>query len=134
MRMRIWGRVFTLEKAPIKTGKVVGMQKSYSEGLANHIGLESCGGNGNIAAEALTEVRAGRVLSPVMKTSVPGVDVFQEYGKQHFMSRNGEAHKSSAGSETPGMHRDILRGNRETLHLACSVEVRMENPKGIRPW
>jgi len=49
------------------------------------------------------------------------------------MNRNGKAHKNSAGSETPGMHRDILRGNRETLHLASIVEVRMENPKGIRP-
>ncbi len=44
------------------------MQKSYSEGLANHTDLESCGKSGNTVAEALTEVRTGRVLSPVIKT------------------------------------------------------------------
>jgi hypothetical protein len=54
----------THEKAPIKIGKLVGMQKSYGEGLANHTDLESCGDSGNIMAEALTEVSAGRVLSP----------------------------------------------------------------------
>ena len=62
------GQIFNLEKAPIKTGKVVEMQKFYSEGLANHTGPESCGSSGNAVAEALTGVRAGRVLSPVMKT------------------------------------------------------------------
>jgi hypothetical protein len=61
-------QVFILEKAPIKTGKVVGMQKSYSESLANYTDLESCGSSGNTVVEALTEVRAGRVLSPEMKT------------------------------------------------------------------
>jgi hypothetical protein len=62
-------QLFILEKAPIKTGKVVGMQKSYGEGLANHIGSESCGIGGNTGAEALTGVSAGRVLSPEMKKS-----------------------------------------------------------------
>ncbi len=45
------------------------MQKSYGEGLANHIGSESCGTGGNAGAEALTGVSAGRVLSPEMKNS-----------------------------------------------------------------
>jgi hypothetical protein len=47
----------------MKTGKVVGMRKSYGEGLANHTGLESCGVSGNAGAEALTKVSAGWVLS-----------------------------------------------------------------------
>jgi hypothetical protein len=62
-------KVFILEKAPIKTGSVVGVQKSYGEGLANHIGSESCGTGGNTGAEALTGVSAGRALSPEMKKS-----------------------------------------------------------------
>ena len=43
------------------------MKKSYGKGLVNHTGLESCGDVGNIVAEALTEVSAGRVLSPEKK-------------------------------------------------------------------
>jgi hypothetical protein len=37
-----------LEIAPIKTGEELGMKESYDEGLANHIGPESCADNGNI--------------------------------------------------------------------------------------
>jgi hypothetical protein len=55
------------EKAPMKTGKVVGMGESYGEGLANHTGPESCGVRSNSGAEALTRVCAGWVLSPEIK-------------------------------------------------------------------
>ena len=47
-----------LLSAPIKTGKELGMEESYDEGLANHIGPESCGDNGNISSEALLGERA----------------------------------------------------------------------------
>lgn len=39
------------------------MEESYGEGLANHTGPESCGGDSNVTAEALTGVRTGQVLS-----------------------------------------------------------------------
>jgi len=42
------------------------MREPYDEGLANHIGPESCGGASNGAAEALTGVRTGQVLSREM--------------------------------------------------------------------
>lgn len=42
------------------------MREPYDEGLANHIGPESCGGGSNDTAEALTGVRAGQVLSREM--------------------------------------------------------------------
>ncbi len=83
------GQIFPLEKAPIKTGKVVGMQKSYSESLANYIGPESCGISGNIDSEALTGVRAGWVLSREMKY-ISGADVLQDYGRQHCTRRYGK--------------------------------------------
>ncbi len=38
------------------------MKESYDEGLASHIGPESCGYGGNIIFEALTGGNAGRVL------------------------------------------------------------------------
>jgi hypothetical protein len=39
------------------------MQESYGEGLVTHTGPESCGGVREGGAEALTGVRAGRILS-----------------------------------------------------------------------
>ena len=42
------------------------MKESYGEGVANHSGPESCSGGSDARAEALTGVRAGRVLSREM--------------------------------------------------------------------
>ena len=39
------------------------MKESYGEGLANHTGLESCGGDSNVMAEALTEEHTGGLSS-----------------------------------------------------------------------
>lgn len=39
------------------------MKESYSEGLATQTGPESCGGDSNVMAEALTGVNTGQVLS-----------------------------------------------------------------------
>ena len=49
------------------------MKESYGEGVAIHTGPESCGGGSNAMAEALTGVRAGRVLSRenLLKSRVP---------------------------------------------------------------
>jgi len=49
------------------------MKESYGEGVAIHTGPESCGGDSNVMAEALTGVRAGRVLSReiLLKSRVP---------------------------------------------------------------
>ncbi len=85
---KIWrGKRGQIESAG-KTGKVVGMRKSYGKGIANHTGPESCGINGNIGIEALTGICTGWVLSPEMKI-IPGVDGFQLHGKQHFIDRHG---------------------------------------------
>ncbi len=39
------------------------MEEPYDEGIANHIGPESCASGGNVMGEALTGVHAGWVLS-----------------------------------------------------------------------
>ena len=39
------------------------MRVPYGEGVASHTGPESCGGDSNVMAEALTGERAGQVLS-----------------------------------------------------------------------
>ena len=43
------------------------MKESYGKGLATHSGPELCGGGGNIVAEALAGVHAGRVFSSEIK-------------------------------------------------------------------
>ena len=111
------------------------MQKPCGEGLANHTGLESCGISGDAGAEALTGMRTGWVLSSERKMNIPGADVLQFNGRQHCICRHGKGYVDSAGSETPCMYRDTLRGNREALHLTgidC-IGVRVANPKGARP-
>ena len=42
------------------------MRESYDEGVASHIGPESCAEDRKSLSEALTGVRAGRVLSREM--------------------------------------------------------------------
>jgi hypothetical protein len=39
------------------------MRVSYNEGVASHVGPESCGGDRKVVPEALTGEGAGRVLS-----------------------------------------------------------------------
>ena len=43
------------------------MKVSNNKGIANHIGPESCAGEGNRTGEALTGEQAGWVLSPEMQ-------------------------------------------------------------------
>ena len=111
------------------------MQKPRGEGLAIHAVPESCGVSGNAGVEALRGVRTGWVLSSEMKTKIPSADVLQDSGRQYRMRRHGKVYADSAGSETPCMYRDTLRGNREALHLTFidCIRDRVANPKGVRP-
>ena len=49
--------------APVKTGKEQWTKVPYAEGLASHSGPESCGGDREVAVEALTGESVGQVLS-----------------------------------------------------------------------
>ncbi len=60
------------------------MKKAYDEGVANHIGPESCGGGSNAMAEALTGVGAGQALSREMLVD-SGVQTIWVIGKQHLL-------------------------------------------------
>jgi hypothetical protein len=44
------------------------MRVSYDEGVASHVGPESCGGDREVVAEALTEEGASRVLDELKVT------------------------------------------------------------------
>jgi hypothetical protein len=95
------------------------MKESYGEGVAIRTGLESCVITRKGVGEALTEVRAGRVLSretncPVaMRRELRGADAVVMVGRQHLAHRYRETHQDPARSETPCMYGNALRGNRE---------------------
>jgi len=91
------------------------MKESYVEGLANHNGPESCVDGEIHVGEALTGVRAGRVLKPRNKLS-RDADPLNEVGKAKQIDMPlWQGMAESARSETPGMHGNNLRENREIL-------------------
>ena len=70
------------------------MEVSYSEGLANHTGPESCVGVRKDAGEALTGVRAGWVLSREMHAPprgglLRGADAVEKGGRRDLLRRAG---------------------------------------------
>jgi hypothetical protein len=110
------------------------MKESYSEGLASHTGPESCAFSGNTLCEALTGVRAGRVLSFENCQLVSGADVFCLNGRQHFESRDGETFRGPAESEALCMHGNIFSENRDTLCLSqFAHETAWRTHIGARP-
>src|SRR5437870_2741415 len=76
------------------------MKKSYGEGIATHTGPESCGAAREGGVEALTGVRAGRVLSRERKI-LWDADAVGESGRPHPVHRYREVPWSPARSETP---------------------------------
>jgi hypothetical protein len=92
------------------------MKVSNVKGLANRNDPESCGGARKGVGEALTGESAGWVLSREM-INVRDADPVGEWGRPQPMFRLGEEHWYPARSETPGMHGNNLRENREILRL-----------------
>jgi hypothetical protein len=88
------------------------MKESYGGGVATHTGPESCGVACKGGVEALTGVRAGRVLSRE-STSLRGADAVEEGGRQHPGRRYREAQWDPARSETPSTYGNTSRENRE---------------------
>jgi RNA-directed DNA polymerase len=88
------------------------MKESYGEGLATHTGPESCGATREGGVEALTGVRAGRVLSRE-RTFLRDADAVGESGRPHPVHRYREVLGSPARSETPSTRGNISHENRE---------------------
>lgn len=89
------------------------MKESYVEGVATHDGPESCVVAREGGGEALTGVRAGRVLSRERTVSLRGADAVEEGGRQHLERRYRKAFRDPARSETPSTHGNTSLGNRE---------------------
>ena len=89
------------------------MKESYRKGVANHPDPESCVASRKAAIEALTGAHAGRVLScEIIAIGVP--TPFTHGGRQYRRGAPSRAPADSAQSETPGMHGNSTRENRET--------------------
>jgi RNA-directed DNA polymerase len=93
------------------------MKESYVEGLAAHSGPESCVVVRKDRGEALTGVRAGRVLSResnlCLRADLRGADAVGEGGRPHSAQRYREMRRGPARSETPCMYENTSRENRE---------------------
>ena len=90
------------------------MQESYVEGLAAHSGSESCVAARKGRGEALTGVRAGRVLSRE-RNSLRGVDAVGESGRPHSAHRNREMRRGPALRR----RRTVQLTSRENREILC---------------
>jgi RNA-directed DNA polymerase len=116
------------------------MQESYGEGVATRTGPESCAIARKDEGEALTGVRAGRVLS--CETNAPsrkrrvlrGADVVVMNGRPHLACRYREMCQDPARSETPSMHGNIPHGSREIPRLSTveGIGDRIGKSKDVR--
>ena len=119
------------------------MKKSYVEGLASYGGPESWVHIREGVGEALTGVRAGRVLSRVIHAPwrklrvVRGAEAVEISRRPHRCCRIGEAATDPARSETLRMRANTSFGNREVPRSsvrrweALGAE-RIVKPKGTR--
>ena len=88
------------------------MKESYGKGLTTPTGPESCGVARKGGVEALTGVRAGRVLSRE-RYFLRGADAVGESGRQHPTHRHREMRWDPARSQTPCTYGNTSRGSRE---------------------
>ena len=119
------------------------MKESYVEGLASYGGPESCAHIREGVGEALTGVRAGRVLSREIHApcrvvwAIRGAEAVEISRRPHRCCRNGEAAPDPARSETPRTRGNTLHGNREiprpsASRWEASSAERIVKPKGVR--
>jgi hypothetical protein len=103
------------------------MEESHVKGVATHDGPESCTDIREDGGEALTGVRAGRVLSREM--SLRDADAVMRGGRQHRQRRYRETQSSPARSETPCTYGTYLRENREICGPLVAFALRAASGK-----
>jgi hypothetical protein len=108
------------------------MKVSNVKGLANRDDSESCVVWSNPRGEALTGESAGWVLSREIPNA-RDADPVGVRGRPQPMFRFGEGRWYPARSETPGMHGNNLRENREILRSPQPARWgRIEKSKDVR--
>ena len=93
------------------------MKVSCNEGVASHVGPESCGDDRKVVVEALTGESAGRVLS-LENLIAPECRRRPDGRKATVIVPPCKGQSHSAWSKTPCMHRSTSRGSREIPRLA----------------
>ena len=93
------------------------MRELDGEGVAIHVGPESCVRVREGAGEALTGVRAGWAIEPRKLNKVRGADAVTLGGRQHRQRRYREALLDPARSENLGTYGISMRENREVPRL-----------------
>jgi hypothetical protein len=89
------------------------MRELDGEGLAIHVGPESCVRVREGAGEALIGVRAGWAIEPRKLNKVRGADAVTTGGRQHRQRRYRESLSDPARSENLGTYGISMRENRE---------------------
>jgi len=106
------------------------MKEPHSEGVANHADLESCGGGGDAAAEALTEALAGRLWSrEILRT---GRRPCGQKGKATSRRAIASGARARRGRWNPSTPENSPRENRETSAPLCEAG-RWVKAKAVRP-
>ena len=111
------------------------MRVSHDEGMASHVGPESCGGDREATVEALTGEGVGWVSSREKAKVRSADDVRPSEGNTGRVARQRQTRRAPRGLQTPGTHRSISRGSREIPGPArpkSSGLARAVNPKGVR--
>ena len=93
------------------------MQELDGEGVAIHVGPESCVRVREGAGEALTGVRAGWAIEPRKLNKVRGADAVTLGGRQHRQRRYRESLLDPARSKNLGTYGISMRENREVPRL-----------------
>ena len=100
------------------------MRVSCDEGVASHVGPESCGDDRKVVVEALTGESAGRVLS-LENLMLRSADVVLTDGRQQWMSRHARDIRTPRGlrpcARTEAPHKEGPTppfGSREVPQLA----------------
>ena len=110
------------------------MKESCAEGLATHSDPESCGSSRKWDIEALTGVRAGRVLSRERR-KVRDADAVVRAEGTTVAQRYREMRLGPARSETPCTYGNTSHENREVLGPPTinGVVGRVGKSKDVRP-
>jgi hypothetical protein len=124
------------------------MRVPCDEGVAGHVGPESCGHVREGVVEALTGECAGRISSSEI-VIVRDADAVLSRGRQHRSARHREGRSGPAESEAPGTRRSTSRAGRSPLRggsnrrdgsreisgptrAARAARARAANPRGAR--
>src|SRR6266545_3200257 len=84
------------------------MKESYSKGIANHAGPESCEGVRKDALEALTGEEAGRAIELRKQDKLRGADTVMASGRQHRWTRNRQESAGPRAVEEPRHARTLI--------------------------